>query len=152
MTIYRERLHAGLGIYLAYALLIPILVLIGAPFSWLLGVATGVIVYVAVAVTITVMSPVVELTEATFSAGRAKIGRNYIGSVSAFDGQAARTERGMNLDARAWTLFRTGVTGVVKIEITDDRDPAPYWLVATRKPSELAEVLRRHRAESSGSN
>jgi hypothetical protein len=30
---------------------------------------------------------------------------------------------------------------VVKIELLDETDPAPYWLVSTRHPDELAAAL-----------
>jgi hypothetical protein len=31
----------------------------------------------------------------------------------------------------------------VRVEITDPADPAPYWLVSSRRPVELAEALSR---------
>jgi hypothetical protein len=31
------------------------------------------------------------------------------------------------------------------VPVLDPRDPAPYWLVSSRRPVELAEALRRAR-------
>jgi hypothetical protein len=62
--------------------------------------------------------------------------------VSFFDGNAAREQRGVFLDARAWLVIRAWVDPVVRIELGDPEDPAPYWLVSSRKPQELVAALR----------
>ncbi|MFC6344403.1 DUF3093 family protein [Nocardioides hankookensis] len=38
-------------------------------------------------------------------------------------------------------LLRPYLKRAVRVEITDPADPAPYWLVATRRPEELAGAL-----------
>jgi hypothetical protein len=49
--------------------------------------------------------------------------------------------RGVDLDARAFLKIRPWVKPVVRIELDDDNDPTPYWLVSTRRPKELAAAL-----------
>jgi hypothetical protein len=44
-------------------------------------------------------------------------------------------------DARAYLLLRPYLKRAVRIEITDPADPAPYWLLSTRRPDQLAGVL-----------
>ena len=44
-------------------------------------------------------------------------------------------------DARAYLVLRPYLKRAVKVEITDPADPAPYWLVCTRHPEELAKAL-----------
>ena len=59
-----------------------------------------------------------------------------------------RSQRGAQLDARAWPLIRGWVSPVVRVTVTDPQDPTPYWLVSTRHPEKLVEALEtaRHRA------
>jgi hypothetical protein len=65
-------------------------------------------------------------------------------------GDAARIERGTGLDARAFLVIRGWIRDVVRVPITDVADPAPYWLVSTRHPEQLAAAIngsRRPRVE-----
>jgi hypothetical protein len=65
-----------------------------------------------------------------------------VGEVEGYEGAEATTQRGPKLDARAWTLFRGYVRGVVKVEVQDPADPTPYWLVSVRNPSAVVAALR----------
>ena len=40
-------------------------------------------------------------------------------------------------------MLRPYLKRAVRVEITDPADPAPYWLVSSRHPEELAQVLTR---------
>jgi hypothetical protein len=79
-------------------------------------------------------------------AGRARIDVHLTGMAEALHGEEARTARGTGLDARAWTVLRPWVDGVLRVRLLDPADPAPYWLVSTRHPEELAAALERARA------
>lgn len=150
VTDYTEVLRPSFGVYLIVALVLPILTLTFAPFSLPLGIGVSVVVFAAICVLLFTLSPRIVVTSTTLRAGRAVIERRYIGAVSAFSGDAARAERGVNLNATAWTLFRGYIDPVVKIEITDEQDPTPYWLVSSRRPLELATVLRASPHRKSG--
>ena len=50
---------------------------------------------------------------------------------------------GPEADARAFLLLRPYLKRAVRVEITDPADPAPYWLVSSRRPDELAGALHR---------
>ncbi len=50
-------------------------------------------------------------------------------------------ERGHKLSTLAYTRFQIGVKGLVKVELQDENDPTPYWLVATKHPEVLAGYL-----------
>ena len=54
------------------------------------------------------------------------------------DADATRRAAGVDADARAFLLLRPYLKRSVRVEITDPADPAPYWLVSTRHPDELA--------------
>ncbi|WP_328994545.1 DUF3093 domain-containing protein [Kribbella sp. NBC_01245] len=76
------------------------------------------------------------------AAGRASIERAYLGEVEALTGDAARTATGRDCDARAYLLLRPYLRDVVRVHLNDPRDPAPYWLIATRHPQQLAAALQ----------
>jgi hypothetical protein len=140
---YTEKLTPSIGLYVIAALCIPFFTLTFAPFSVVFGLVVGVIVFVGASVAMYLTAPRITVSADSFQAGKAKIDRAFIGAVSAFAGNSANAERGVNLDARAWTLFRGYVNPVVKVSLTDTNDPTPYWLVSTRNPQKLAQILRR---------
>jgi len=76
-----------------------------------------------------------------FRAGRAHIDVAHVGTATPLDAGQTRRIAGMDADARAYLLLRPYLKRAVKVEITDPADPAPYWLVSTRRPDELAQAL-----------
>ena len=77
----------------------------------------------------------------TFRAGRAHIAASYVGTATVLDAVETRRTAGVDADARAYLLLRPYLKRAVKVAITDPADPAPYWLVSTRRPDELARAL-----------
>ena len=49
--------------------------------------------------------------------------------------------RGQNADPAAFNATRFWVSTGVKVELKDKNDPTPYWLIASRKPKQLAVAL-----------
>lgn len=96
------------------------------------------------------LAPVIEVTDTEFRAGRAHLPRSVVGEVAGFDGAAATSQRGPELDARAWTLFRGYVHGVVKVEVRDAADPTPYWLVSVRDPEAVTRALTSGATQTNG--
>jgi len=86
-------------------------------------------------------SPRITVSGGTFTAGRARIGAEHLGAVETLDAEQARRVAGVEADARAYLLLRPYLKRAVKVEITDPADPAPYWLVNTRHPDELARAI-----------
>ena len=74
-------------------------------------------------------------------AGRAHIAAEHIGTATPLDAEQTRRTAGVDADARAYLVLRPYLKRAVKVEITDPADPAPYWLVCTRHPEELAKAL-----------
>ncbi|MBF4587334.1 MULTISPECIES: DUF3093 domain-containing protein [unclassified Curtobacterium] len=145
MTLYRERLWAPPALYLATALVIPATLLVFLPISVLAGVLVAIGMELGVLVLLWALAPTIEVTDSEFRAGKAHLPRALVGSVEAFEGAEATTQRGPKLDARAWTLFRGYVRGVVKVEVRDDADPTPYWLVSVRQPTKVVEAMQHTR-------
>jgi hypothetical protein len=74
-------------------------------------------------------------------AGRAHIPLALCGRVETLDPEQTHRASGADADARAYLLLRPYLKRAVRVEITDPADPAPYWLLSTRRPDELAGVL-----------
>jgi hypothetical protein len=87
-------------------------------------------------------APVIEVTETTLSCKGALIDRKYLGAVTVIGKLEIFETLGQNLDARAWLAIQASIKGLVKIEISDPADPTPYWLVSTRNPEKLLDVLQ----------
>lgn len=142
VTVYRERLWAPPALYLATALVIPASLLVFLPISVLAGVLVAIGMYAGVLVLLWALAPTIEVTDTEFRAGRAHLPRALVGEAAAYTGAAATDQRGPALDARAWTLFRGYVRGVVRVEVADPADPTPYWLVSARNPQAVVDALR----------
>jgi hypothetical protein len=138
---FRERLIPGVGTFVAVLLLLPAVFIILLPLSATAGAVAAVVVTVGVEVLLVVLAPVITVTDGVLAAGSARIPASFTGETWAYRGTAATEARGTGLDARAYTLFRGWIDAVIRIELTDPDDPAPYWLVSTRRPEELSAAL-----------
>jgi hypothetical protein len=75
--------------------------------------------------------------------GPVRLPATSLGDVEPLDVVAARRLRGVGADARAFTVLRPWIPTGVRVDLVDDVDPTPYWLVASRRPRQLAAALRR---------
>jgi len=82
-----------------------------------------------------------EVTENELKVGRAHIEREYLGAVEPLSAQAMRQWRGPLSDPAGFMALRFWISTGVKIEIKDPRDPAPYWLVSSKKAQPLVAAL-----------
>jgi len=64
-----------------------------------------------------------------------------VGSAAPLDAAAARRLRGVGADARAFMVLRGWVATAVRVDLDDEVDPTPYWMVSTRHPEQLARAL-----------
>jgi hypothetical protein len=133
--------------YLAYLLLTPMVALVAAPFGWALAITFGSLALVVSLALATVLSPLIVVDGARLIAGKMSIPLAAIGEVTEVATQDLRNELGPLLDARAQLLIRGDVKTAVKVEITDGKDPTPYLVISTRRPSELVSTLRANQAK-----
>ena len=68
-----------------------------------------------------------------FRAGRARIPVQLLGDPEVLDADGMRRARGPELDARAYLCLRGWIAAGVRVPVLDPRDPAPYWLVSSRR-------------------
>jgi hypothetical protein len=74
-------------------------------------------------------------------AGRAHIDVRHVGAVTPLDAEGMRRQAGVDADARAYLLLRPYLKRGVRVDILDPADPAPYWLISSRRPTDLAAAL-----------
>jgi hypothetical protein len=86
-------------------------------------------------------APRIQVTKSDLRVGKVTIPRNFIGQPQAVGKSEIFAERGPNLDPAAHKVFQGSVKTAVKIPVTDPEDPTPYWLVSTRNPTKLVELL-----------
>ncbi len=143
---FEERLYPSVGMYLAFSLLSPMVLLAAAPFGWTLAITLGAVTLLAVLVLASVLSPMIVVDGERLLAGRMSIPLAVIGEASVIPAENLRSELGPGLDARAQLMIRGDLKTSVKVEIADPIDPTPYLVVSTRRPEELVSALRANRA------
>ena len=118
------------------------------PINFTVGVVCAAVLYAACVILLVISSPRIEVTDAVLVAGRARIPLANVGDASGYTGAEATAERGVRLDARAWLVIRGWISPVVKVDVKDDDDPTPYWLVSTRHPRDLVAALNKAQSKS----
>ncbi|MCW2768000.1 MAG: secreted protein [Nocardioides sp.] len=140
---YDERLGVPLrwwvqGTMLVATLWLAVVVAVPGVVAWIVTtLALGLLVFLLV----TYGSARITVSDGSLRAGRARIASAHLGRAEALDANATRRAAGVDADARAFLVLRPYLKRAVKVEITDPADPAPYWLISSRRPDELARVL-----------
>ena len=145
MPDYREKLWPNAWAFLVTALVIPASILVLMPISMLAGIITAVVLYGGCVLLLVLASPVVRVQDGELIAGPATISTHLVGEAVSFEKSEATAERGTRLDARAWLLIRGWIDPVVRVPIIDATDPAPYWVISSRHPRELAAAINKSR-------
>lgn len=142
MVLYKERLLPNFWLFLATLLLIPAITLIFMALSLMwVGVGIGVAVVVLIIVSMIVKAPNIIITDSMFHIGDAAIEREFLEDAEAFYDQEAFKERGQRLKLESFYIFQVGIDPVVKIQNIDEADPVPYWLISTRHPQRIANII-----------
>jgi hypothetical protein len=141
---YDERLGVPLrwwvqGTMLVASLWLALVVAVPGPVAWF---CSGLALALLAALLISYGSVRVSVESGWLRAGRARIEAAHLGSVAALDAEETRRVAGPEADARAYLLLRPYLKRAVRVEITDPADPAPYWLISSRHPDELAAAVR----------
>lgn len=84
------------------------------------------------------------VTDKGIRVGRSVLEWPYAGSVKVLDSADLTRRLGVEADARAFLRVRPYVKGAVEIQVNDAADPHPYWLIASRRPTELAAAIIAH--------
>jgi hypothetical protein len=87
----------------------------------------------------------IEVEGSILRAGGATLPLSGVGEVRALDEAQARALRGPRADPRAYTLIRPYLRYAVYVQVTAPNTEVPYWLLATRRPAELAAAIESAR-------
>jgi hypothetical protein len=141
--LYQERVSPNLGTFAAVALLIPAVALVSEPFDFRIGLVIGPLLVLGIWAALYFFSPVIRVGNQFLTVGAASIPRALLGKITEIPKEQIFQERGPELDPASYKVFQGTVKTAIKIVVEDPEDPTPYWIVSTRKPNQLAKVLRR---------
>lgn len=133
------------GILLATSLAFPMLLLAALPF----GTQTGLVVATLgtlTLLTIVVFSSPTITVDSALRVSRIQIPLTAIGSTEQLDKEQLRKVIGPSADARSQLFIRGYIKTALRVEITDPKDPTPYFVISTRRPAELAVALLANRS------
>ncbi|WP_246142516.1 DUF3093 domain-containing protein [Nocardioides rubriscoriae] len=143
-TVYDEKLTVPLrwwvqGWMLVASLWLALVVAVPGPLAW---VVTALALTLLTVLLRSYGASRIVVDYDSLRVGRARIEARHLGTAESLDAEQARRAAGVEADARAFLLLRPYLKRAVRIEITDPADPAPYWLVSTRHPDDLAGAVR----------
>ena len=150
MRDYRERLRVPLAWWL---LAMPTVLILGATLyaglaePWPVVIMAGLIAGCA-AFLITMGLATVEVRDGTLRAGKAELPLASVSEVAALDGNQTTRLRGPRADPAAHLYSRPYLKESVYLAVAPSGPPAPYWLIGTRHPAELAAVVERCRVQA----
>lgn len=113
----------------------------GAAFGALLGLLLFLALAVIAGWLALVRAPITEVTDTELRAGRATLPRRHVGAITVLSPTDVREERGG--DARRFIHLRPWAASPgILIEVVDPDDPHPAWILASRRPLDLARALQ----------
>ncbi len=142
-VLYDERLWPTPFVWLIISGVAAASILVFAPISILTGIIACIVIFLVLVVLLVLSTPRITVTATSLSVGRAHIDREFLGPARAYVKHEATRERGPGMNGLAYLCIRGWIDPVVRIEIEDADDPTPYWLVSTRRPTELVSALGR---------
>jgi Protein of unknown function (DUF3093) len=94
----------------------------------------------------------IEVGHGALSAARARLPIELTGQIRVLSKAEVRRAIGVGADARAFLVTRSWLPGGVLVEIVDEDDDTPYWLLSSRRPSALAAAIADERAAVTGAD
>jgi hypothetical protein len=85
----------------------------------------------------------IEVDQNHLRVGRASIEHDYIGEVIVLSSAEAKLIRTRDADPSAFLAIRFWNSKAVKLQILDERDRTPYWLITTNNGKELLKALKK---------
>lgn len=141
-TLFTEWQLPNLSSFLPNLLFAPALWLVFAPINQFVGTFSGIsLTIVSIALRVLVAKRIA-VTESALIIGKAEIPRQVLGEATSIVKVEQFAERGPRLHAAAFLALKSGLPGLVKVQIVDKKDPTPYVLISTRKPAELVTSLQ----------
>ena len=80
--------------------------------------------------------------------GEAHLPLEFVGQVDVLGVHEKRFALGRDFDPAAYVLHKPWVPTALRVHLTDPDDPTPYWIFSTRRPEQLAALLRQHAGQT----
>ncbi|MCL2583063.1 MAG: DUF3093 domain-containing protein [Streptosporangiales bacterium] len=145
MRSYRERLYVPLLWWLLGT--VSILVIGSGIWAGLSGwwpAITYIVLFALVgSVLVNWTRATIEVSDGVLRAGGTDLPLEKAGKVVALDERETRVVAGPRADPAAHLLLRPYLKRAVYIAVDDAESTVPYWLIATRRPEELADAIER---------
>ena len=150
MGSYRERLLVPVSYWL---LTVPVVVTLGAEaYFFVDGIIPPLVIVALFAIVATFLvhwsTATIEVAGGVLRAGKDALALSEADEVVALDEKQATALRGPRADPAAHILLRPYLKRAVYVGLADPGEGVPYWLVATRRPEELAAAIERARHDS----
>ncbi len=147
-VLYRETVWPSLIASLPIALIAPAVALVVTPFTdFVLATLAGSFAFVICLIALLALSPKIRVSKTEgrihLHVNSATIDSKHIGAIELIEKQQVRNERGPSLDARSFRVFQPSVPQMLKLQVIDEADATPYWLVSTRDPKNLKAALTK---------
>ena len=140
-VLLRERLSPSAPVVLVAAALGAVFGVILVPLSLIAAVVVAVVLAVAAAVGVVLLSPEVVVAQSEVRAGPASIDPALLGAPEVLDREAWELAMGQDFEPLAYHCTRGWMHGGVRVPVLDPEDPAPAWVIASRRPEQLALAL-----------
>lgn len=87
------------------------------------------------------MTSIIEVADGELRIKRAHIPLKYLGEIEIISKENFGFERTRGADPAAYFAITFWISKGIKVRVKDDRDPTPYWLISTKRATELATAL-----------
>ena len=139
---FRERVLPSPASFLPLLLLYPSLLLVFLPINAGFGHLLGALATLLAVFAFFLNAPVILVSGGRLSVKNARIQIGEIAKTVAIDRNEAFEERTSRLDSRAYLVIKSSVPTYLKIFLkSNPDDQTPYWLVSTRRSTELKKLL-----------
>jgi hypothetical protein len=143
-TTFREIIRLPLWlIAFIYFMLFSLVLAIWAAFDNRTAIGAAILAVVTGALALFKIKGEINCDGQELRVGRAHIGYQFCGEVTVLSRAEFLRARTREVDPAAHLALFFWISEGVKIEITDPRDPTPYWLISTRHGKDIKRALQR---------
>ncbi|PWH05833.1 DUF3093 domain-containing protein [Brachybacterium endophyticum] len=143
--LHRERLLPSVGTWIVGIAFGSVLGVILVPLSHFFAILTGILGIASMCLLLVLASPVIEVVGDRLRAGRAEIPVGLLGEPEVLGREGWEDAMSRGFEPLAFHLTRGWVHSGIRVPVLDEQDPAPAWVLSSRRPEDLALALRTAR-------
>ena len=144
MVIFTEALRPPIWVLaFIYFMFLSLVIAIWAAFDTTATMVTFAIATLAIPFIAQSLTSRILVNQNELRIDKAHIDLQYLGKVTVLDSDAMRLLRTRDADPAAFLAIKFWASKGIKIEVTDPRDPTPYWLITSKRGEKLAAFLTK---------